>query len=155
MSRVPVGEYFISKAGPVFMNVGSEWLVEAEGCFEQSLSDTAAVRRVCDQIINDLDLSVIGDPIWHKFPHPGGVTGLFLLTESHLACHTYPEHRIATFNLYCCKPRPEWPWPERLAAMLGAERVTVRRLVRGTSTGREAEEIFSEQVTLEREVHDR
>ena len=135
------------------MNVGNEWLVEAEGCFAESLADTTAVRRVCDQIILDLDLSVIGDPLWHKFPHPGGVTGLFLLTESHLACHTYPEHRTATFNLYCCKPRPEWSWPERLVEMLGAERVTVRRLTRGTSASQDEEEIFFEQAICEREVH--
>src|SRR5215210_5963422 len=134
------------------MNVGNEWLVEAEGCFEESLSDTEAVRRVCDQIINDLDLSVVSTPLWHKFPHPGGVTGLFLLTESHLACHTYPEHHVATFNLYCCKLRPEWPWLERLVEMLGAERVTVRRLTRGACASQDAEEIFFEQATLEQEV---
>jgi S-adenosylmethionine decarboxylase len=86
---------------------------------------------VCEQIIANLDLHVVGKGIWHQFPAPGGVTGLFLLTESHLACHTYPEVAVATFNLYCCRTRPRWPWRENLRALLGAERVTVRSTARG------------------------
>jgi S-adenosylmethionine decarboxylase len=61
----------------------------------------------------------------------GGVTGMLLLTESHLACHTFPERGYASFNLYCCRPRDEWPWPERLAESLGARRVEVRSFMRG------------------------
>ncbi len=113
------------------MNVGSEWIVDAEGCSADLLAQTEAVDRVCAEIIKDLELQVIGSPAWHKFPGPGGVTGLFLLTESHLACHTYPETGIATFNLYCCRARPEWPWQERLARSLGATRVSVRQVTRG------------------------
>jgi S-adenosylmethionine decarboxylase len=115
------------------MIVGTEWLVEAEGCSVDSLRDLDTLRRVCAEIIADLDLRVVGTGVWHQFPWPAGVTGLFLLTESHLACHTYPEHGLATFNLYCCRSRPAWPWQERLAARLGAERVTVRCLRRGTA----------------------
>ena len=97
----------------------------------ESLSDAGVMRRVCEQIIADLDLRIIGEGAWHQFPPPGGVTGLFLLTESHLACHTYPESGIATFNLYCCRERPRWPWVERLKNLLGATRVTVRFARRG------------------------
>src|SRR5215471_17922280 len=115
------------------MDVGNEWLVDAEGCSSDILGDVQAIRQVCEQIVSDLDLRVIGQGIWHKFPSPGGVTGLFLLTESHLACHTYPETGIATFNLYCCRPRPEWQWKENLIKTLGAARVTVRYMIRGSS----------------------
>lgn len=117
------------------MNVGSEWIVDAEGCSADLLSQTEAVGRVCAEIIKDLELHVIGSPAWHKFPGPGGVTGLFLLTESHLACHTYPETGVATFNLYCCRARPEWPWRERLRRALGATRVSVRKVTRGEAHG--------------------
>lgn len=115
------------------MNVGAEWLIDAEGCMPELLSDAQVLRRVCEQIISDLDLRVIGEPSWHEFSSPGGVTGLFLLTESHLACHTYPESGIATFNLYCCRERPVWPWVERLKDWLGASRVTVRHAARGSA----------------------
>ncbi len=57
---------------------------------------------------------------------------MYMLSESHLACHTYPEHRLATFNLYCCSDRPAWPWQPQLASRLGASEVVVRKVVRGT-----------------------
>ena len=30
----------------------------------------------------------------HTFPGHGGVTGVFLLAESHASFHTWPEHRL-------------------------------------------------------------
>ena len=114
------------------MNVGTEWLVDAEGCAADLLRDIETVRTLCEEVIADLGLRVVGDPMWHQFPQPGGVTGLYLLTESHLACHTFPETGLATFNLYCCRPRPPFAWEERLQALLGASRVTVRTAARGT-----------------------
>jgi len=113
------------------MKVGTEWLVDADGCHAGLLRDVRGLRRVCEEIIADLDLHMIGEGLWHQFPTPGGVTGLFLLTESHLACHTYPESGLVTFNLYCCRPRPCWPWEERLRRLLGAQHVTVRATCRG------------------------
>ncbi len=73
----------------------------------------------------------MGEPLWRIFPGEGGVTGLLLLSESHLACHTFPERGFASFNLYCCRPRDEWPWEERLEEALRARRVVVRSLPRG------------------------
>jgi S-adenosylmethionine decarboxylase len=117
------------------MNVGYEWLVDAVGCRPDALADKAVLRGLCEQIIKQLDLHVIGEGVWHQFPEPGGVTGLYLLTESHLACHTYPECGLATFNLYCCKARPCWPWEEMLRSRLGAACVTVRSAGRGDQGG--------------------
>jgi S-adenosylmethionine decarboxylase len=133
------------------MNVGTEWLVDAEGCSSQLLCDLNTIKRVCDLIIADLDLRVVGRQMWHQFPTPGGVTGLVLLTESHLACHTYPESGIATFNLYCCRLRPEWPWEDRLSEMLGASRVTVCSLTRGATLA-DQEALLVETSNFGREV---
>ncbi len=115
------------------MIVGTEWLIEAEGCDPELLRDEVLLRRIFECIVADLDLKTIGE-VWRKFPGEGGVTGLVALTESHLACHTYPEHGTATFNLYCCRSRPEWPWQGRLAEHLGSSHVTVTRIDRGSST---------------------
>ncbi|MEO8801109.1 MAG: S-adenosylmethionine decarboxylase [Polyangiaceae bacterium] len=119
-------------------HVGTEWLVDASGCDVARLSDLALLRGIVESIIATLDLRVVGAGAWHAFPPPAddptapaGVTGLYLLTESHVACHTYPEHRVATFNVYCCRPRPEFPWQEELARALGAAKVTVRSIARG------------------------
>jgi len=115
------------------MHAGSEWIVDALGCREEWLADGEVVRGVCERIIADLNLNVLGTPLWHAFPAPGGLTGIYLLTESHLACHTFPELKLATFNLYCCRPRVDWPWREQLAALLGAAEVRAQRVARGTS----------------------
>ena len=108
------------------MTVGTEWIVDASGCRADTLRDLDLLRAVFDRIIAELNLHVSGEALWRQFPAPGGATGLVLLTESHLACHTYPEFGIATINLYCCRARPAWPWAERLGEMLGATNVHVR-----------------------------
>lgn len=115
------------------MIVGHEWVVDASGCDADALRDLALVQRVIGRIVDELGLKPVGPPAWHKFPGEGGVTGIVLLSESHLACHTYPELGAATFNLYCCRERPEWPWTERLRESLGASEVTIRRLERAVT----------------------
>jgi S-adenosylmethionine decarboxylase len=114
------------------MIVGTEWLVEAEGCNSESLRDEALLKAAFARIIEELGLKVI-DSVWHKFPGHGGVTGMAALTESHLTCHTYPEHGIATFNLYCCRTRPEWGWEANLKDILRAVEVKVIKVERGSS----------------------
>ena len=114
------------------MIVGTEWLIEASGCDAEKLRSEAALRAVFDTIIKDLGLKAIGS-IWHTFPGEGGVTGIVALTESHLACHTYPEHGTVTFNLYCCRTRPEWNWEASLKASIGAAFVSVTKLERGNA----------------------
>ncbi|HEY0429451.1 MAG TPA: S-adenosylmethionine decarboxylase [Pyrinomonadaceae bacterium] len=113
------------------MIVGTEWLVEAEECNENLLRDEATLRSIFARLIADLGLKTVNRPLWHKFGGEGGVTALVMLTESHLACHTYPEHKIATFNLYCCRTRPEWSWEANLKQMLEAENVRVTKIERG------------------------
>ena len=116
------------------MNIGCEWLVEASGCREDALRDLVALRALFDRVIAELHLKPLHDPAWHIFPEPGGITGFVMLTESHLSCHTYPEHGAMAINLYCCRPRPDWPWQQRLAEMLGASQVRVRLVDRGMET---------------------
>jgi S-adenosylmethionine decarboxylase len=110
---------------------GTEWVVDAHGCDPEALRSREILEALFGQIVAELGLSPAGEAQWRVFAGEGGVTGLLLLTESHLACHTFPERAFAAFNLYCCRPREEWPWRDRLRAALGAREVSVRRLVRG------------------------
>jgi S-adenosylmethionine decarboxylase len=115
------------------LTVGTEWLVEASGCDASALRDAGRLREVFARAVYELDLRIAGEPQWHTFPGEGGVTGLLMLTESHLACHTYPEFGVATFNLYCCRERPAWAWAERLRELIGAREVRVRSVSREAS----------------------
>src|SRR5262245_31506048 len=113
------------------MESGSAWLVDAFGCDAERLRSLPALSDVFRALVLEIGLKPLGEATWHAFPGPGGVTGFLLLTESHLAVHTFPERGFAAFDLYCCRERPEWPWAVRLRALLGCERVEVRRLPRG------------------------
>ena len=112
---------------------GAEWIVDATGCDPQSIQNLPLLQELCARVVDDLGLHVLGSPQWHQFPDPGGVTGLYLLSESHLAIHTYPEFELLTLNLYCCRSRADWPWKAELQQRVGANRVTVRHVVRGVS----------------------
>ena len=94
------------------------------------LQSEKALRALFERMIVELDLKPIGEPIFHLFPPPGGVTGFLLLRESHLACHSFPESGYFALNLYCCRPRPAWPFAARLAEHLGAARVEARAIDR-------------------------
>ena len=115
------------------MIVGTEWIIDAFGCDGKSLRDLSLLQSVFAKIINDLKLKAVSEN-WHQFDGEKGVTGLILLTESHLACHTYPEHRAATFNLYCCRARPAWSWEENLKRLLGANEVKTQKIERGINS---------------------
>jgi len=112
------------------MTDGCEWVVDAHGCDPVRLGDLGTLRGLFSAIVAELCLTPVADAIWHVFPAPGGITGLLPLAESHLTIHTFPEHGSACINLFCCRPRAEWPWAERLGAHVGAEQVAVRRLER-------------------------
>lgn len=107
--------------------------MDACGCDAASLRSKETLGALFERIVSELDLHAAAPAVWQVFPGEGGVTGLLLLRESHLACHTFPERGFAAFNLYCCRPRAEWPWQERLTEALGAREVSVRVLERGAA----------------------
>ena len=109
---------------------GIEWIVEAHGCAPELRRDLRALRRLFEQIIEDLKLRPVGETQWHQFPQTGGITGLCLLAESHLAVHTFPEFQSLCLNLFCCVPRREWDFAVHLQKLFGATSTTVRRVAR-------------------------
>ena len=116
----------------VDVQTGTEWVVDASGCDPARLASVEALQALFAAVVRDLGLRPVRPALWEKFPPPGGgVTGVLLLSESHLACHSFPEHRVLAVNLDCCRPRERWPWEARLAELVGARQVVVRTLERG------------------------
>jgi len=69
--------------------------------------------------------------VFHEFS-PFGISGVVVIAESHLAIHTWPEHRYAAVDVFTCGEVlvPKLA-AECLAQLLGATRVSVVQLERG------------------------
>jgi S-adenosylmethionine decarboxylase len=113
---------------------GREWIVEAHGCWPSALRDLPRLQALFTLLTEDLELHAVEEPRWHTFPGTGGITGLSLLAESHLACHTFPEYGSLCLNVFCCSPKPDWEFREYLAREFGANSVSVRRVERPYQT---------------------
>jgi len=109
---------------------GLEWIVEAHGCDAAALSDLGRMQELFRRLVAALDLHPLGKSNWHQFPNTGGITGVSLLSESHLACHTFPEYGSLCLNLFCCRPRPGTDFEALLKNEFGAARVSVRQVER-------------------------
>jgi len=69
------------------------------------LIESAALADMCRRHTLAVGLTIV-DEKWHTFPdyegQPGGITGMLLLAESHLAVHTWPERQGVTLDVYVC-----------------------------------------------------
>jgi S-adenosylmethionine decarboxylase len=109
---------------------GCEWVIEAHGCNPAALSDLEKLRALFGKLTEVLVLHQVREAEWHQFPETGGITGLCLLSESHLACHTFPEYHSLCLNVFCCRPRADWDFGSYLASEFSASAVNVRRIDR-------------------------
>lgn len=99
------------------------------------LADGAALCSRCEQLAREAGLNVVGQH-FHAFGAGGGVTGVVLLAESHLAVHTWPEHRAVTLDVYVCNFRHDNSAKAQalvatLAGLFGAATVQRQQLHRG------------------------
>jgi len=110
--------------------LGCHLLAELSLCDPDSLSDLGLVTRAMLAAAEASGATVVT----HSFHHfsPLGVSGVVIISESHLAIHTWPEHRFAAVDFFTCVDRVA---PERALAALqqafGAQRVETALLERG------------------------
>jgi S-adenosylmethionine decarboxylase len=129
---------------------GLHLTADLRGCApERSLmTDPAVLLAYCLQAVAANGLEPVGET-FYRFPSragsapagsdvavAGGVTGVVLLAESHLAIHTWPEFGAVTLDVYVCNVHADNSGrAERLLAALeagfGALHCERQRLLRG------------------------
>lgn len=65
------------------------------------LREVDALRGYCVALVEEAGLTAVGER-FHQFGSSGGVTGVVILAESHLAVHTWPEKRFVTLDVFVC-----------------------------------------------------
>ena len=65
------------------------------------LQFTQNISNILDKIVNKFNLNVVGK-VMHQF-EPFGVTGVYVLSESHLSIHTFVMEKKVAMDLYTCK----------------------------------------------------
>jgi len=68
---------------------------------EDLFSDESFIKKVFDEIVDKLKMTFI-DKLSFKF-NPHGLSMLYLIAESHIAIHTWPEYRLVDLEIVTCK----------------------------------------------------
>ncbi|NOS98217.1 MAG: adenosylmethionine decarboxylase [Methylotenera sp.] len=66
-----------------------------------AMLDAQQCRVLCQTAVSHANLTMVGD-FFHGFDEGGGVTGVVVLAESHLAIHTWPESNYVTLDVFVC-----------------------------------------------------
>lgn len=80
--------------------MGRHIIAELWGCNVEKLNDKELIER----IFVDAALKAgaeIREVTFHKFA-PHGISGVVIISESHLTIHCFPEHGYASVDVYTC-----------------------------------------------------
>jgi S-adenosylmethionine decarboxylase len=132
--------------------LGQHYIVEASGCNPDIISSVSRVEEILVKAAE-----VAGVQIWsisfHRF-QPHGVSGVVVISESHLSVHTWPEYGYAALDIYTCgkNSNPEAA-VEYALEQFQAKSVHVTECSRGLQEGDNI--FFHSIVTWEEEIQDR
>ena len=85
------------------MPVGKHLIMRISGIKDKKVLEFLEEGKpLLDHIVNACDLHVVGQ-VGHQFT-PTGYTYIYLLSESHMSVHTYPEYGQIYMDIFCCNP---------------------------------------------------
>ncbi|GAE27915.1 S-adenosylmethionine decarboxylase proenzyme [Halalkalibacter wakoensis JCM 9140] len=80
--------------------LGRHVIAELWGCDVDKLNN----RSLIEQIFVEAALKAgaeVREVVFHEFA-PKGVSGVVIISESHLTIHSFPEHRYASIDVFTC-----------------------------------------------------
>jgi S-adenosylmethionine decarboxylase len=108
--------------------IGRHIILEMWGC--QNLNSVETAERALREMVAALEVNLL-DLRVYPFS-PVGVTGVAIVSESHLVIHTWPEHGYAAVDIFTCgAPRDPQDAVQVLRRLFHPERIGVMEINRG------------------------
>src|ERR1700680_566556 len=105
--------------------IGRHVILEMWGC--QNLESVDTAERALREMVAALDVHLL-DLRVYPFS-PVGVTGVAIVSESHLVIHTWPEHGYAAVDIFTCgAPRDPQDAVQVLRGLFKPERIGVMEI---------------------------
>lgn len=79
-------------------SVGRHLILELWGC--QNLNSTQKVEQALREIVDACDVNLLDLKVYPFTPV--GVTGVAVVSESHIMIHTWPEYGYAAVDVFTC-----------------------------------------------------
>lgn len=108
---------------------GNHITIDAFHCDPQILDNENLLETEMMSIANRLNMTVL-NRCFHKFD-PYGVTGVLILSTSHMSIHTWPEKGYAALDIYTCGKMHPSLEVKNILSFLSAEYGIVYDLFRG------------------------
>ena len=110
--------------------LGRHLVAEFYECNPKVLDDLKKIEEHMKQAAIVSGATIV-NTTFHRFS-PYGISGVVVISESHLTIHTWPEYRYAAIDLFTCGEEVD-PWKAftYLKEKLGAGRTSVTEHFRG------------------------
>jgi len=110
--------------------LGRHLLLELKDCNPEVLNDLEFLKSSLTETAVQIGATVIGDS-FHQFS-PQGVSGVVIISESHLFIHTWPEYSYAAVDVFTCGEKVDPMLAVKpLVEKLGSKSSSVIELKRG------------------------
>ena len=80
--------------------LGSHLAIDLYDCASPAIDDIAWVRGALLRAAEIVGARVVNDCLHRFLPH--GVSGVVVISESHIAIHTWPERRFVAVDVFTC-----------------------------------------------------
>ncbi len=118
--------------------MGNHLIIEGFECDKERLDNEALLKQVLEEIVLKVGLTKLAKPVVVRAPakgtDPGGITGMVLVSQSHISFHTYPSEGWIAFDLFSCKEFDVEMVKTYLDEKIGIGEMQVRVIERGNYT---------------------
>ena len=106
-------------------------LLEFYDCDPECLQRSREVKKLLCHCVREGGGTIV-KALFHNF-NPYGVSGVIVITESHVTIHTWPEHAYAAVDIFSCSEKLDHKLIRTLLKRaLSSKRVTAKSFARGT-----------------------